>query len=95
MSRKLIALIVAGALASGIGVRAEPTATPQGQSHVAALISAVPANQPPLRPAGAAGIRESQGTADLDVWFITGLIVAAIVAAILLADDDEATNSTN
>ena len=52
-------------------------------------------NHPPLKPAGAAGIREAQGIADVDVWFISGLIVAAIVAALLLADDDEATNSTN
>jgi hypothetical protein len=52
-------------------------------------------NAPPLSPGGAACIRKAQGTADVDVWFISGLIVAAIVAALLLADDDdESTDGT-
>jgi hypothetical protein len=46
-------------------------------------------NRPPLEPAGPAGIQQAQGIADVDVWFISGLIVASIVAALLLADDDD------
>jgi len=92
VSQKLIVLVVASALVFGsIAARAAPAseATPVvTQTYVSK-------NQPPLKPAGAAGIREAQGIADVDVWFISGLIVAAIVAALLLADDDEATNSTN
>ena len=89
MSRKLIAIIVASTLVLGsIGVSAQPIAASQGQAHVTTPISAIPINQPPLQPAGAAGIREAQGFADVDVWFISGLILAAIIWA-GVGDDDE------
>ena len=92
MPQKLIVLGVASALVLG-----SITTSAQAASKAAPVVTQTHAskNQPPLQPAGAAGIREAQGAADVDVWFISGLIVAAIVAAVLLADDDEATNSTN
>jgi len=87
LSRKLVALAVASTIVlASIGAGAQPIAASE-QAHAK--------NEAPLKPAGAAGIQKAQGIADVDVWFISGLIVASIVAAILLADDDDSSNSTH
>jgi len=51
-------------------------------------------NQPPLKPAGSAGIRKAQGASDRGVLIASGLILAGIVAALVFIDDDENTVST-
>jgi hypothetical protein len=89
--RQLIAVVVATALTFGsIRADAEPVAASQPQNQ-----PLLAQNQPPLKPAGAAGIREAQGIADVDVWFISGVILAAILVILLVNDDDEATDSTD
>ena len=94
MSRRLVALVVVSALligSTGAGAQTPVVSATQARTTHASMMAK---NEPPLKPGGAAGIRKAQGAADLDVWFISGLIVAAIVAALLLADDDDATNGT-
>jgi hypothetical protein len=90
MWRKRIAFVVAIAMAFGgskaqTAVALAPTAP---QSSVALR------NEPALKPGSPAGIREAQGIADLDVWFISGLILASIVAALLLTEEDDSTDAT-
>ena len=87
--RQLTVLLVAGANAFGnISGSAQPIAASQIQTQPAK-------NEPPLKPAGAVGIRQAQGIEDIDVWFISGLSLAAIVWVLVDNDDDDSSDSTN
>jgi hypothetical protein len=87
MPRRIFALVLACAVANAsiAGTQSASAANPQGGDPAVAVAK----NAPPLEPKGAAGIHQAQGIADLDVWFISGLIVASIVAVLLLADDED------
>jgi len=88
--RQLIAVFVTSALMLGsMGAGATSAASSQPQNH-----PPIARNQPALTPAPAAGIREAQGASDRGVLIASGLILAGIVAALLLIDDDENTVST-
>jgi len=52
-------------------------------------ILAASSNEPPLNPGGAAGIRAAQGASDRGVLIASGFILAGIVAALLLIEDDD------
>jgi hypothetical protein len=91
VSRQLTALIVTSAIVFGnINGSAQPVAESQTQTQA----SSVAKNEAPLKPAGAAGIRQAQGIEDLDVWFFSGLILAAIVWVLVDNDDDDSSDST-
>lgn len=89
--RQLTVLLVASAIVFGnISGSAQPVAASQIQTQP----STVAKNEPPLKPAGAAGIRQAQGIEDIDVWFFSGLILAAIVWVLADSDDDDSSDST-
>jgi hypothetical protein len=88
-AHQLTVLLVAGAIVLGsISGRAQPIAAFQIQMQPTK-------NEPPLKPAGAAGIRQAQGSEDIDVWFISGLALAAIVWILVDNDDDDSSDSTS
>ncbi len=90
MLRQLTALFVAAAIVFGnVGASAStaagvPIATPPG----------IAKNEPPLKPGGAAGIRQAQGIEDVDIWIFSGLILGAIIW-VLVGNDNDDSDSTN
>jgi len=89
--RQLTALLVTSAIVFGnINGRAQPVAASQTQTQA----STVAKNEAPLKPAGAAGIRQAQGIEDIDVWFFSGLMLAAIVWVLMDSDNDDSSDST-
>ena len=56
--------------------------------------STVAKNEPPLKAGGPAGIRQAQGIEDVDVWFISGLSLGAIIW-VLVSNDNDDSDSTN
>jgi len=98
MSRKLMAILVSSALASGT-VSTGAWSAPTGSSAVEAqaVQTIAPANNPsPLPPGGAAGIKEAQGFQD-SPWFGISVVVGLFIVGVLLLqddDDDETTSTT-
>jgi hypothetical protein len=91
VSRQLTALIVKSAIVFGnINGSAQPVTDSQTQTQA----STVAKNEALLKPAGAAGIRQAQGIEDIDVWFFSGLILAAIVWVLVDNDNDDSSDST-
>ncbi len=101
MTRKLMAILVSSALVFGNvstsawsasdTAGAQPTETVQTSSFVK--------NEPPLPPAGAAGIKQAQGFVQ-DFPLLTIAIVAGVVALVWILldeddDDDDAPPSTS
>jgi len=85
-----MAWLVASAVVFGnMEVSAQPVAASQPRTPPPAE-----KNNPPLRPAGAAGIREAQGASDRGVLIASGLILTGIVAAMLLIEDDDENTTT-
>jgi hypothetical protein len=74
-------------MAGGLGAGSQSAAAPRMQAPVRIL--AASGNEPPLNPGGAAGIRAAQGASDRSVLIASGLILAGIVAALLLIEDDD------
>lgn len=70
------------------------TAASGAPTQSVAQTSIVKRNQPPLHPGGAAGIREAQGASDRGILIASGLILASIVAALLLIEDEDGTVAT-
>ncbi len=97
MSSRLIAFLVASAVVAGsLGAGSQSAAAPGTQAPVRILGAS--SNEPPLNPGGAAGIRAAQGASDRGVLIASGLILAGIVAALLLIedeDDDAVSTGTN
>ena len=93
MSHKMISLFVASALLVGnVSAVAQPTA---GSGRQGAVSMPAPSKSTaPLKPGGAAGIREAQGASDNVALIASGVILAGIIAAVLLIDDDEDTVTT-
>ena len=88
--RRLTALFVAGAIVFGnIGANASTASASASASR-----STAAKNAPPLKPGGAAGIRQAQGIEDVDVWIIAGLALGAIIW-VLVGNDNDGSDSTN
>ena len=103
MVRKIVALLVSGAVWLGPMNAASSAQTPSAQqSSVVPAISTVASPQPdrnptPLPPGGPAGIRQAQGQGET-VWHIIGLgfFTGVVLAMILVGnpEDDEVVTTT-
>jgi hypothetical protein len=96
MSRKLMAVLLSSALTFGSVTTSAWSATNAPATIPAQSVQTgdQARNQPPLPPAGAAGIEEAQGL--LRAPILTIAIVAGVVALvwILLDDDDDSSSGT-
>ena len=92
MLRQLTALFVAGAIVFG-NISASAS-TPTSPPITSAPASTVAKNEPPLKAGGPAGIRRAQGIEDVEVWIFSGLILGAIIWA-LVGNDNADRDSTN
>jgi hypothetical protein len=93
MSRKLMALLVSSTMALGSistsGWSAPASIRQIGASGVQAALPET-RNVPPLAPAGAAGIREAQGSGGNELYIIGGFIVVfALLWVIDNGNDDD------
>src|SRR5262245_60323538 len=98
MSRKLIALFVSTTIAlANVSTAAwsAPASAPLKASAVQAA-KAESKNVPPLTPAGAAGIRQAQGSGGNELYYIGGFV--AVFGLLWLIDsgngDDDDNNSS-
>jgi len=97
MSRKLTAIVVSSAIglsATLANAQAQVQSAPD-KSVVSASAAAEPVkNQSPLPAGGAAGIQQAQGMDSTELLIVGGVLVAAIVAAILLNTSGGSTSAT-
>ena len=99
MSRKLIAVFLSSTLALGsisTSAWSAPSSTPTIAVSDAQSAPTEPKNVPPLAPAGAAGIREAQGTGNQG-WIVGGFIAVYVLLVLLDGagdDDDDAPSGT-
>ena len=94
MSRKLMAILVSSTLALGTVSTSAWSATESASQVVASSVK----NTPPLAPAGAAGIRQAQGSEGHELWILGGFIV--VFGLLILIDsgngnDNEAPTGTH
>jgi hypothetical protein len=89
MSRQLIALMISSALVFGnVSTSAWSAPDSAGTPDQSVAIADNVANQSPLPPAGAAGIKEAQGFEN-SAWLGLGLVAAIVIVAWILLDDDD------
>jgi hypothetical protein len=92
MSRKLIAVLLSSSLAFGsISTSAWSAGSTQSIEAPGAQTALVASkNSPPLSPAGAAGIREAQGTGNQG-WILAGFVGVYLLLVLLdgAGDDDD------
>ena len=97
MSRKLIAVLLSTTLAFGsISTSAWSAGSAQPTAAAAAQTALVESkNVPPLSPAGAAGIKQAQGTGNQG-WILAGFIGVYLLLVLLdgAGDDDDEVPST-
>ena len=96
MSRKLMAVLISGAMAFGsVSTSAWSAADNSNQAQAQAVATADAAkNHSPLPAGGAAGIKEAQGIEN-SPWLGIGLVVGIVAIAWLLLDDDEDEDSSS
>ena len=98
MRRKLMAILVASAMAFGT-VSTSAWSAADTANNVQAVQTADGAkNQSPLPPGGAAGIKQAQGFVEEFPLLSVALVVGAIALVWILLDeddDDEATSTTS
>ena len=87
MSRKLVAFVVSSVLVLS-SVSTSAWSAP-GVSSRAAQTAAAPSNVSPLPPAGAAGIKQAQGTWENSPWVGLGLVALFVGVAWILLDNGE------
>ena len=87
MSRKLMVILLSGALVSGGLSTSAWSAADVSVSQ--AMQSDAVKNQAPLPPAGAAGIKQAQGFVEDNRLLTLALIGGALVAIWILLDDDD------
>jgi hypothetical protein len=91
MSRKLMTILLSSALVLGnvsTSAWAANDAPGAVQAQTTQQNTDAASNQPPLPPAGAAGIQQAQGIEN-SPWLGIGLVVAIVAIAWILLDDDD------
>ena len=98
MTRKLMAILVASAMAFGTVSTSAWSAADSSNNVQAVQTAEVAKNQSPLPPGGAAGIKQAQGFVE-EFPLLSVVLVVGVIALVWILldedDDDEATSSTS